>query len=180
MNDITINWAKIKKGFPSGIHAAEDRAFLLGEEINKLLAYPDRRLKPIVYTMISSGIRAGCMGISKVEARHPLKNEKGKIVAAKIIVYPGDREEYFAFITPEAYNALKEWMDYRSAFGEQITGESWLMRDIWQTSNMKYGAKCGLQVILKKFKMQCNKSLINRAFWEQGIRRQFERGRAKT
>ena len=38
----------------------------------------------------------------------------GKIVAAKIIVYAGEPEQYFSFITPEAYNSLKEWMDYQS------------------------------------------------------------------
>ncbi len=60
-----------------------------------------------------------------------MKDEKGTLVAAKIIVYAGDREEYFSFITPESYNALKEWVDYRFEFGEKITKESWLMKDIW-------------------------------------------------
>ena len=49
----------------------------------------------------------------------PKKNGKGKIIAAKMIVYPGDREEYFSFITDEAYETLKEWMDFRMSFGEQ-------------------------------------------------------------
>jgi hypothetical protein len=35
-------------------------------------------------------------------------------------------------------------MDFRSSYGEIITGESWLMRDLWQTTNMNYGAKWGL------------------------------------
>jgi len=39
------------------------------------------------------------------------------IMAAKILVYPGDREEYFSFITLEVYTAIREWMDYRLSRG---------------------------------------------------------------
>ena len=39
-----------------------------------------------------------------------------------MIVYPGDGEEYFTFITAGAYDALKEWMGFRRSFGEQISG----------------------------------------------------------
>jgi hypothetical protein len=36
-------------------------------------------------------------------------------MAAKMIVYAGDSEKYFAFITPEAYHALSGWMKYRKS-----------------------------------------------------------------
>ena len=42
---------------------------------------------------------------------------------------PGEPEEYFTFMTPEAYNAVNEWMNYRASFGEEIIGDSWVMRD---------------------------------------------------
>lgn len=32
-------------------------------------------------------------------------------------------------------------MEFRVSYGENITGESWVMRDIWQTTNITYGAK---------------------------------------
>jgi hypothetical protein len=36
-----------------------------------------------------------------------------QISAAKMIAYAGDPEEYFTFITPEAYQALTGWMKLR-------------------------------------------------------------------
>ena len=62
-----------------------------------------------------------------------LELQNDSVVAAKIIVYGGEDEEYFSFITREAYLALKTWMDYRVNAGEEISEDSWLMRDLWDT-----------------------------------------------
>ena len=58
MNDILIPWKKITRGLPKGRKFADDRAPTI-EEIYRLIEYPDRRIKAIVYTMCSSGIRLG-------------------------------------------------------------------------------------------------------------------------
>jgi hypothetical protein len=136
----------------------------------------DRRIKPIVYTMISSGIRIGAWDFLKWKHVKPFHNEKGAVVAAKLIVYAKETDEYYSFITPEAYAALKDWMDFRASYGEKITEESWLMRDIWQTTNIAHWAKLGLATVPKRLKSSGIKRLLERALWEQGIREPLKEG----
>jgi hypothetical protein len=163
-----INWKRITRGIPSGRKAANDRAPTL-EEIRKLSEYPDRRIKPIVYTMASSGIRIGAWDSLQWKHVTSITNDNGEVIAAKLLIYAGDSEEYYCFVTTEAYTALKEWMNYRSNHGENITSESWLMRDLWQTTEMNYGAKFGVATYPKKLKSSGIKSLLERAIRSQGL-----------
>jgi hypothetical protein len=155
--------------------AANDRAPTI-EEIEKLVEYPDRRIKPIVFLMVSSGIRIGAFDYLKWKHIIPTYNNKKEIMIAKVTVYSGEIDEYFSFITPEAYNSLNDWMDFRASHGEDISGESWVMRDLWQTTNITYGAKFGLAKYPKKLKSSGVKRIIERALWEQGLRRPLTKG----
>ena len=51
-----------------------------------------------------------------------------------MVIYATEPEEYLCFITPEAYDALSEWMEFRKNSGEDVTEESFLMRDIWSST----------------------------------------------
>jgi len=176
MNDLSsINWKRIRKGLPNGRQASNDRAPTV-EEIQKLIEYPDRRIRPIIYTMTSSGIRLGAWDFIKWKHFKPFVDDQGEVMAARLVVYAGDREEYYTFVTPEAYHTLKDWMDFRASYGEDITGESWVMRDIWQTTNVDYGAKWGLATAPKQLKSSGIKRLLERALWEQGIRQPLKSG----
>jgi len=170
MNDLTtINWKRISRGLPRVKNSSSDRAPTL-EEIRKLVEYPDRRIKPIVYAMASGGFRLGSWDHLRWKHVSPITNEKGEIIAAKLIIYADEPEEYYTFITPEAFQALKDWMDFRASYGEKIDRESWVMRVLWQTTNMNYGAKWGLATYPRKLKSIAIKRLLDRALWEQGIR----------
>lgn len=131
MSDIAIAWKKINRGLPKIRRFADDRAPTI-EEIQNICDYPDRRIKGIVSTMASSGIRLGAWAYLRWGHIKPVDKE-GKILAAKIVVYHGDEEEYFSFMTAEAYHHLEEWIEYRRECGEKITNDTWVMRQLWNT-----------------------------------------------
>jgi len=67
-----------------------------------------------------------------------MHNENGELVAAEMIIYDDEdgADQYITHMTPEAYNALTAWLDYRAWEGEEIKDESWLMLDMWGTTNI--------------------------------------------
>lgn len=91
MNDIQISWKKIAKGIPRARNASNDRAPTL-DEIRAISKYPDRRMKPIVCTMISSGIRLGAWDYLRWGDIEPVMRDD-VVIAAKMTVYRGDSEE---------------------------------------------------------------------------------------
>jgi hypothetical protein len=174
MADIPISWKKITRGLPKGKKYADDRIPTI-EEIQKLVEYPDRRIKAIVCTMASSGIRIGAWDYLKWSHIRPI-DRNSEIIAAKMIVYAGEDEEYFTYISPEAWRALKNWKDYRELSGEIIKDESWVMRDLWDT---RVAQGRGLVTCPKKLTSLGVKRLMERAIWAQGLRKKLEPGKKR-
>lgn len=98
-----------------------------------------------------------------------LKN--GRVVAAKVTVYAGEEDEYFSFITPEAFHELEKWICYRKEAGEVIDKNSWVMRQLWNT---KEGYYHGIVTEPIKLKSSGIKRLIERNLWSQAIRRKSD------
>ena len=93
-----------------------------------------------------------------------------------MIVYSGDDEEYYTFISKEAYMALLEWMRYRESSGELIKDDSWVMRDLWDT---RVAQGRGLVTKPKKLSSLGVKRLMERAIWAQGLRKKLEPGKKR-
>jgi hypothetical protein len=77
MNDIAVAWKKITRGLPKARRFADDRAPTL-DEIRKVIDYPDRRIKPVIYTMLSSGMRLEAWNYLRWSHIQPIERE-GKL-----------------------------------------------------------------------------------------------------
>jgi hypothetical protein len=178
ITDVIIPWKKITRGLPRVKRYADDRAPTI-EEIRKICEYPDRRIKPIVYTMVSSGIRVGAWDYLHWGNVVPIKNGDC-LVAAKMTVYAGEADEYFTFISPEAFRALESWMEFRKNSGESITSDSWLMRNLWNSLRPDENS---ISKKLVKSPAKLNsigiKRLIERALWTQGLRSKLTNGKKR-
>jgi hypothetical protein len=167
MSDIPLSWKKITRGLPKIRRHADDRAPTI-EEIRRIVEYPDRRIKAIVYTMASSGIRLGAWDYLLWKHVTPV-HRNGVIAAAKLTVYAGDDEEYVSFITPEAYYELEKWMNFRRDSGESINENSCLLRQLWDTKKGYYHhGTVKAPIMLKSSGI---KRLMEDALWTQGIRK---------
>jgi hypothetical protein len=176
VNDIIVNWKKIAKGLLQEKQYGDDRAPTVAELI-QIMKYPDRRIKPIILVMTSSGIRGGAWDYLQWKHIMPIKRN-GEIVAAKIIVYAGEADSYYSLLTPEAYYACLEWMKFRESYNEIISGESWVMRDMWQTTKTSERRRgtAGVATHPKQLKSSGIKSLMERAIRTQGVEKILKEG----
>jgi hypothetical protein len=174
MADLPVPWKKLTRGLPRAKSYSDDRIPSI-EELRRLLEYPDRRIKAIVCTMASSGIRLGAWDYLRWGNIRPLKRD-GKIVATQLIVYAGEPEQYFSYISYEAWQELTKWINYRETSGEKVTEDSWLMRDLWDT---RVAQGRGLVSRPKKLASLGIKRLMERAIWAQGLRKKLEAGKKR-
>jgi len=142
MNDIEdgINWSKISKIIPHARKTGSDRAPTI-EEIRTMLESADTRTKCVILMCSSSGIRVGAfdgMTWGDLSTIYQKNNDGEKtVIAAKLTVYKGEREEYATFITSECYHLLEQYKTSRESVGEKITPKSPLIRDSWDNNTYR-------------------------------------------
>jgi integrase len=124
MNDIILNFRKIRKLLPHGNSSAADEAYSR-EQIKKMLEFADLRTKIPILFMASSGMRLGGFQVLTDGCIKPICDEKsGKLVAAHVVIYKGSDDEYDTFVSPEAYRTYEEYRNLRIKFGEKVSKNS--------------------------------------------------------
>jgi integrase len=179
MNDaIGLNWKKIKRLLPSPRRFALDRIPAM-KEILKIIQHSDVRGKALTLVLCSSGIREGAIENLTVRNLKPVRigsdesdSTKQTRTLGRLTVYEGDvREEYITFITPEAYEALQSYLDWRREHGETITENSPLFRDKFDplvTAYLTYDG--GKPEEPKRMTGAMIGAYYNRLFYECGFR----------
>lgn len=135
MNDVVLNWKKLKKFIKSertnNSINGKDRGYI-DKEIQTILEFSDLRLKTAFLVLASTGIRIGALQLIKIGDLEKIDN------LYKIVVYAGDTEEYFVFCTPECAKEIDSYLDYRTRRGETITQDSYLLvRKFSQITDIK-------------------------------------------
>jgi len=125
MNDIFLNKKKIAKYKPERMRVVNDKTYT-DKEIAKILNIADIRMKVIILLMASAGLRAGA--VPTLRLRNIDKN--------KITVYEKTNDEYFTFCTPECRQAIDNYLEYRTRNGENLTPESYLIRQQFDVNDL--------------------------------------------
>lgn len=134
MNDVQLNWKRLDRMLPARRRRPFKGAAPSKETLRVLCSYPDRRIKAVVLTMTSAGLRVGAWDYLNVRDLAPVFID-GKVVCGKLTVYRGENEEYETFVSLEAYNALNEYLDFRKQNKEKVGPQSPLIRDLWSPAD---------------------------------------------
>lgn len=109
------------------------------EEIHNFLMRLDVRGKALIELLTSCGCRIGAVQYLKFKHIEPISLEG--VHFAKVTIYAEEKEEYYSFISGEAYKTLEQYKKQREYRGETITGESFVFVNEGQRGD-KYRPPC--------------------------------------
>jgi|APSaa5957512535_1039671.scaffolds.fasta_scaffold06002_7 integrase len=152
MNDVNLNTKRLHKMFPTktkrggyGTYTREDISSMLNNTNKK-------RTKALILFLSSTGCRVGV--IPELKLGHITNRENCK----EVVCYAGDREEYIAFMTPEASKAFDDYTEERQQDNEKLTSESPAFRKDYVIGSIPAGTmetdtvRCAVMVTLKDVK----------------------------
>jgi integrase/recombinase XerD len=122
MNDINVNFKKIRKIFPEKVKKGNERGYTREEIKTVLESAKTNRHKALVFLLVSSGCRIGA--IPEIRLKHLSRIED----SYSIMIYEGDKQQDYIFTTPEATKVIDDYLDERKKDGEYIDEQTPLFR----------------------------------------------------
>jgi hypothetical protein len=168
--ELSLKWRRVYAAVPSGGHVALDRAPTV-DEIRRLLGVCELRMKVAVLIMASSGMRVG--GFDGLKIRDIVRLDSG---CGRILVYAGEPEQYYSFISPEVLAFFEEYLELRRNAGEKLTPDSPVIRDKWSFQNRPNRID---PAIVKPLNSGAVRELITLLYRKAGVDRSVRRGRCE-
>lgn len=124
MNRIPLYWEIIRKMYPPRKKSAGFKPWTTEQIQKMLLTTTSKRNRALVHFLASTGARIGV-----IDENFTMKYLEDISEGCKaVLLYPNDNEEYWAFLTPEASNALDEYHEERRKRGEILDEDSPIFR----------------------------------------------------
>ena len=140
MNDVMINYKKLRKLFPKKVKKGNERGYTI-EEIRKIIKNTkSKRNKALVLLFASSGVRLGA--IPDILLKHLSKINESYAIK----IYEDETEEDYIFTTPEATKAIDEYLVQRKKDGEYVDQDSPLIRTSYKLGIEK-AKSCNLDTL---------------------------------
>jgi len=152
-NSVPIHWKSLTRMFPRTT-ITEDRAYTREELQRMIEASPDLTDKLIVQLFSSGGFRLEAWNYFEWRDVIFFKNDDGTFRGAALLVYRGDPESYWTFITPEACVMLSHYREkWKSEVGQYPLDTDPLLKAVRFPTVRRlnaFGVKRRLEKIVKK------------------------------
>ena len=127
MNDVVINYKKLRKLFPKKTKKGNQRGYTKTEVMKILDNARSKRNHALVLLFACSGVRLGA--IPGIYLKHLSKIDQSSYA---IKIYEDELEEDYIFTTPEATKSIDEYLEERKKDGEFLNQESPLIRTYYK------------------------------------------------
>lgn len=131
MNDVNINKIRLKKMFPATVKRSGYNAYS-HDNIQKMLkATKSKRTRASILILASTGCRSGALIDLKIQDIENYKDD------CKIVTfYSRDKSEYYGFLTPEASDAVDDYLEQRIQDHERIEPYSPMIRENYRLGSI--------------------------------------------
>jgi len=124
MNRISLFWELIQKMYPDKIKRSGFKAWETKQIREMLESTTSKRSKALIHFLASTGSRIGVFDYDLTMKRLMNLGDGCKAV----LIYAGETDEYWSFLTPEASSALESYFEERKSDGETLSPDSPVFR----------------------------------------------------
>jgi len=130
-NGVPLHWKSLYKLYPRLKPAADDRAYTREELQRMIEASPDITDKLIILMFSSGGFRVESWNYFTWKDVILLQNKDGSYKGAALLVYHGDPESYWTFLTPECCQTLAHYREkWKAEIGRYPKPDEPLIRTV--------------------------------------------------